>query len=199
MDEDIERAPVVVEDLALAAFRLVKEKVGFELDFTPETLPVLDHYLQSLREGDVVDEKQLAFVAPCAGAYFGEVVRRALLGVRWHCPGAKYEGWRLEWGHVFLWMNPIGAAVETILGQAATGWSAHLSLLPAEREIVEQSLENAGGVSPEDFFRLAVRYEVLEQAASVLETLAQRKGEIVRTFGPDVYAAALGETPRIDA
>ncbi|MCC6873139.1 MAG: hypothetical protein IT378_02430 [Sandaracinaceae bacterium] len=203
MDEStLERAPVVVEDLALTAFRLVKDKVGFELDFTPETLPVLDHYLLSLRQSGA-GQTEVAFVAPCAGAYFGEVVRRALPGVRWHCPtsGSEggYEGWRLEWSHVFLWINPIGVAVEAITGEQAAGWNAHLSLLPAEREIVEQSLEQAGGVDPQDFFRLAIRYEVLEQATSVLETLAQRKGDTARAFGPDVYAAALGETPAIDA
>jgi hypothetical protein len=40
---DDDRAPEEVEDLALGAFRMVKEKLAFDLDFTPETLPVLDH------------------------------------------------------------------------------------------------------------------------------------------------------------
>ncbi|HBQ16415.1 MAG TPA: hypothetical protein DEF51_36550, partial [Myxococcales bacterium] len=67
-----------VEDLALGAFRLVKEKLGFELDFTAETLPVLDQYLIDLRDedGGTPDEKVVALVAPCCGAYFGEVLRR---------------------------------------------------------------------------------------------------------------------------
>src|SRR5690606_10328312 len=111
-----ERAPEAVEDLALAAFRMVKEKLSFELDFTPETLPVLDHYLELLRtEGDgPPDEKVVSVAAPCAGAYFGEVVRRSLPGLRWHLAGDDYTRWRLEARDVFLCFNPIGAALEAI-------------------------------------------------------------------------------------
>lgn len=189
-----ERAPDTVEDLALGAFRMVKEKLGFELDFTPETLPVLDHYLDLLREEGEgrPDEKAVSVVAPCAGAYFGEVARRSLGALRWHLVDADYPRWRIEAEDVFLCFNPIGVALEALYREPIADWSAHFTLLPGDQKIVNASLESTGPVREDDFYRLAVRHEVLEQALSVLGELARRKGERTR-FGPDVYAAVVDE------
>lgn len=189
-------APAVVEDLALGAFRLVKERLGFELDFTPETLPVLDHYLEQIREEDDgrPDDKAVALVGPCAGAYFGEVVRRSLHGLRWHCPEGDYEGWRLEGEGVFLSFNPIGAALEALFAGPVPGWNAHITVLPERRAPVDRSLEAAGPIREDDFYRLAVRHEVLEQTLRVLESFARGNGE-ARAFGPEAYAAVVDEKP----
>lgn len=189
-------APTVVEDLALGAFRLVKERLGFELDFTPETLPVLDHYLAQLREedGGRPDEKAVALVGPCAGAYFGEVVRRSLPGLRWHCPEDDYEGWRLEGERVFLAFNPIGAALEALFGRSVEGWNAHITLRPERRGAVDASLEATGPVREEDFYRLAVRHEVLEQTLRVLERLSKGNGA-AKSYGPDAYASVVDREP----
>lgn len=187
-----ERAPEVVEDLALGAFRLVKEKLGFELDFTPETLPVLDHYLERLREedGGTPDEKVVAVVGPCAGAYFGEVARRSLPGLRWHCPEGDYRRWRLEAVDVFLCFNPLGVALESVYRASLGEWSAHYALLEADQAAVDASLEATGPVREDDFYRLAVRHEVLEQTLGVLREQARRRGER-KALGPEVYAAAI--------
>lgn len=195
------RTPELVEDLALGAFRLVKEKLGFELDFTPDTLPVLDHYLDQLREDDggTPDEKVVALVGPCAGAYFGEVVRRALPGLRWHCPPDDYARWRIEASDVFLCFNPIGVALEALHRTALADWNAHIALLPNEQDLVNASLEATGPVREDDFYRLAVRFEVLEQALHVLRSRADTRGER-RTFGPEVYAAAVdGKEASVEA
>jgi hypothetical protein len=189
-----ERAPQTIEDLALGAFRLVKEKLGFELDFTPDTLPVLDHYLSLLREEDSgrPDEKVVSLVGPCAGAYFGEVARRSLPGLRWQAPEGDYQLWRLEGAHVFLCFNPIGVALEALFREPLPDWNAHFSVLPADQEHVDRSLEATGPVREEDFYRLAVRHEVLEQTLSVLTGLAG-EASARQSFGPDVYAAAMDE------
>lgn len=183
--------PAVVEDLALGAFRLVKERLDFELDFTPETLPVLDHYLAQIREedGGRPDEKAVALVGPCAGAYFGEVVRRSAPGLRWHCPENDYEGWRLEGEHVFLSFNPIGAALEALFGGPVPGWNAHITLRPEQRPVVDGSLEATGPIREDDFYRLAIRHEVLEQTLRVLDGLSKGNGAST-AYGPEDYAAA---------
>lgn len=192
--------PADVEDLALGAFRMVKEKLGFELDFTPETLPVLDHYLEQLRaEGDgTPDEQTLAVVAPCAGAYFGEVVRRSLAGFRWHAPGDEYRRWRLEAEPVFLCFNPVGAALEALLRERVGDWNAHLTVLPDQQPALNRSLEATGPVQEDDFYRLAVRHEVLEQARVLLSRLAAQD-DAPRSFGPDVYASVVdSQRPEVD-
>src|SRR5512139_1481301 len=94
-----------VLDLAGACVAAVRKVVGVELDFTPETLPLLDHYARSAQ---VENEGVLELVAPMCGAYFGEVVRRALGEARWHCPEGKPEEWRLEFDDCFLHFNPVG-------------------------------------------------------------------------------------------
>ncbi|HEX6245463.1 MAG TPA: DUF6278 family protein, partial [Polyangiales bacterium] len=81
-DAPVENAPDSILDLANACVRFVQQALSLELDYTPDTLPLLDHYLQSAQ--DVSKEEVLSLVAPAAGAYFGEVVRRQLGPARWH-------------------------------------------------------------------------------------------------------------------
>lgn len=186
----------VAADLALGAFRLVKENLDFELDFTPETLPVLDHYLAQLREedGGVPEDKVVAVVAPCVGAYFGEVIRRAEAGLRWHLVEDDYKRWRIEAEPVFFAFNPIGAALEAIYDESVPDWNAHLSLLPEEQPVVEGALENAGPVRASDYHRLSMRHEVISHTLAVLADLrAAQPTTSTRTFAADVYAAVLDD------
>lgn len=195
-----DQTPEVVEDLALGAFRMVKEKLGFDLDFTPDTLPVLDHYLQMLREedGGQPDDTLLGVVGPCAGAYFGEVARRSLPGLRWHAPSGEYREWRLECEHAFLCFNPIGMALEALLGEASSGFHAHFTLLPHQQAAVNRSLESIGTIREDDFYRLAVRHEVLEHTLSVLERIATDQDP--RSFAPEVYASVVdGQASSVEA
>ena len=162
----------VVEDLALGAFRMVKETLGLDLDFAAETLPLLDHYLLELR-GDgssSPDRNAVGVAAPCAGAYFGEVVRRTLPGFEWRLPPdpEEYQAWRIEGTRVPISFNPIGAALEAVHGEALAEWNAHLSLPPTERALVDAVLSGSSPVRAQDFYRLTVRHEVLEQVLAVL-------------------------------
>lgn len=185
----------VIEDLALGAFRLVKENLDFELDFTPETLPVLDHYLAQLRDedGGVPDDKVVALVGPCVGAYFGEVIRRSEPGLRWHRVADDYQRWRLEAEPVFFCFNPVGAALEALYDKSLADWNAHLTLLPEQQSVVEGALENAGPVRASDYHRLSVRHEVISHALAVLADLRAAETTTARSFGPEVYATVLDD------
>ncbi|MGE0791596.1 MAG: hypothetical protein AB7S26_38325 [Sandaracinaceae bacterium] len=155
----------VVQDLALGAFRMVKAK-GFELDFTPETLPLLDHYLAELVAGEdgEPDESSVAVVAPCAGAYFGEVCRRSLPGLAWTATPEEYEEWRMGRDDEALEFNPIGVVLEAIYRAPVEGWHGHFAVRPTMRAALDKALEDQGPVREDDYYRLAVRHEVLEQA-----------------------------------
>ena len=161
--------PPVIEDLETACIRLVSDKLGLSLDGQPETLPILDHYLREVMAADEGQESIRAFVAPCAGAYFGEVLRRSFPGARWTLPDPEaYEGWRLAWPELGLSLNPIGVALEALSQETLAGWHAHLDVPAREQEAVKASLDASVGVREEDFFRLAVRAEVLEQTVRLL-------------------------------
>ena len=185
-DDVVNETPQAVRELAEACVRFVERAVGIALDYTPDTLPILDHYLQEAR--DVGHEEVVDLVAPSAGAYFGEVVRRQLGAGRWHLEEA-YEGWRIEFETFFLTFNPIGAALEAIRGEAVEGHAAHLAVLPEDQRAVKESLARTGDVRSEDFYRLAIRFEAIEQVADLLAELSARKKEGSRNFGPEVYAA----------
>ncbi len=185
--------PDHVRDLAEGCVRFVERALGITLDYTPETLPLLDHWL---RTGEAREKEEvLELAAPAAGAYFGEVVRRALGDARWHAPAGAPAAWRLEYEHVFLSFNPVGVALEAALGEHVEGWATHFQLLPVDRETVEEGLERTGGdVREEDYFRLAVRYEVVEQIVETLRALATARNESERYFGAELYAASVTDT-----
>lgn len=182
-----ESPPETVRDLAQACIRYVKQALDVELDYTPETLPVLDHYLRSA--SGVSQQEILSLVAPAAGAYFGEVVRRELGPCRWFGIEGDFSECRLEFERCYLSFNPIGSALGTVLLGEADHFGGHLSLLPEDQALVQESLERLGEVREEDYYRLAVRFEVLEQVVSLLLDKAIAQGELSRRFGPEVYAA----------
>jgi len=174
-------------DLAGACVAAVQNAIGVELDFTPDTLPLLDHYA---REAELPGDEVLELVAPMCGAYFGEVVRRALGSARWHCPEGAPERWRLEFEDCFLYFNPVGVAVEALLEEEAPGWHAHLSTLPGERKVLEDALGVFGEVRADDYFRFSIRFEAIEQVHQTLGRRAAEQGDARRRFGPEVYRVA---------
>jgi hypothetical protein len=181
--------PPAVHELAQACVGFVQQQLAFTLDYTSETLPVLDHYLRGkLREAGAAAD----LIAASAGAYFGEVVRRRLPGARWHSPPGDYRSWRLEFEPFFLWFNPLGAAVEAAGGEASEGWNAHFQVFDEARGEVQRALAAAPEVADADYFTLGVRLEMLELVADVLAALESKQPK-PRHFGPDVYRAAAGD------
>jgi len=182
-----------VADLADACVRFVQSALGIVLDFTPDTLPILDHYLIQARKNP--RDEVLALIAPAAGAYFGEVVGAALGPCRWYLEGDSLEDWRLEFERCYLTFNPVGAALEAVLGEQAPGHGAHLQVLPNEAALVRESLERTGDVRNEDYYRLAIRFEVLEQVSELLSSRLAND-ETPTVLGPEIYAALRDQAPK---
>jgi hypothetical protein len=179
--------PDVIRELATGCVRAVQQAVGFELDYTPETLSVLDHWLglAETTEGAVVD-----LLAAMAGAYFGEVIIRALPTARWHAPPGAPARWRIEIADVFLCVNPAGVAREAIARDEVAGWNAHLRMDEADRRSIEGTLATLGDVEEDDYYRFTVRFEVLEHAYEALRARALTRRGTTPRFGPELYAAA---------
>jgi hypothetical protein len=181
-----EGPPAIIQDLADACVRFVHRALGIELDYTSDTLPLLDHYLRGAH--GVAREEVLKLVVPAAGAYFGEVVRRQLGEANWYLISDQFSDARLEFEQYFLSFNPLGMALEAVTNGEAEGYGAHLELARDERAMVHEAVERAGDVGSEDYYRLAVRYEVLELVTSLLADKAAQSLE-PRRFGPEAYAA----------
>lgn len=178
--------PDQVVELVEACLVAVHNSVKVELDFTQDTLPLLDHYAASTGAGDAGVRD---LVGPLCGAYFGEVVRRELGGARWHVEDDMSK-WRLEFERIYLCFNPIGVALEAVSQEAEAGYRANLSMLDEDEAMVKASLERLGDIDSKDYFSFGVRYEVIELAHSALTARKSQLADAPALFGRDVYAAA---------
>ena len=97
--------PTVIADLAASCIRFVKQSVGFTLDFEPETLPVLDHYVTLARQATTERKETTSLVAQAIGAYLGEVTRRKYGGY-WRIEDDP-RSFRVELEPVYLVLRPI--------------------------------------------------------------------------------------------
>jgi hypothetical protein len=195
-DFEIEPAPAPIDDLAQACARFVKDALSLDLDSTPETLPILDHYARTRAgTGQATDEVR-DLLTPALGAYFGEVVRRTMPGVRWRVPTdlEDYGSYRLEFELVFLHFNPLGIAREVLEHDEVEDSGASFQVLDEAKESLHEALEESGGVSLDDYYSFTIRYETLELVISVLSALERTTQATPRRFGPEVYRAASGET-----
>jgi hypothetical protein len=187
-----DEVPETIRTLAEGCVRFVKQALAIELDGTPETLPILDHYLERARDDEARHRDQvLGLVSTSAGAYFGEVIRQSFPNARWHLGDPdEPSSWRIEFSDVFLAFNPVGMAREAILERETGDWNAHLEVLEQDRKPIAESLERVGAINDADYWRLTIRYEVIEQVLSVLEA-ARAQAESKQFWSPEAYERAL--------
>lgn len=184
-------AQTPIPELAETCVDFVRRAVGLELDYTQETLPILDHYVRQARAA-ASDPAVLAPLLPATGGYFGALILRMFRGAR-VIEGADYPHCRVEFAPFFLHFNPVGVAQEVLTLADAPGWNAHFSTLEDQQQVLEDSLRRAPEIRPEDYYTFSLRYETLDHIVAVLTALEEQRGPRRRTFGPDVYAAMLGE------
>ena len=144
----------------------VKRALGMEVDYSRETLPVLDHYLGQVPRDQ---PETVALVASAAGAYFGEVARRTL-GGEWEGAGLGRgdppASWRvrLSGGVTF---SPVGFAAESIFQADVEGYDGAFEVPPADRQAVEDALAEKA-VPEDEYYSLSGRLEVLEDVVELV-------------------------------
>jgi hypothetical protein len=174
--------PEAIHDLAHACVGFVERAVGVKLDFLPETLPLLDHYLAGARAvlrhrpgggaaGSGVGPESMELIAQTAGAYLGEVIRRRYASwwrldsavSRPAVEGASLDEHRLEFHRLQLVVHPVSLVLEALTVDA--GRSASLSgfdLDPEDAEAAMRRLEDLPPVEVEEFVSPSTRLEVLD-------------------------------------
>jgi hypothetical protein len=171
-----EAAPDEIEELAESCRQYVLHSTGIELDYTPETLSVLDHYLAGARQSITERPELEPLIARSVGAYFGELVRRKQPSF-WSLPTADAHDWRLCAREVFLAFNPIGVAYDALAdGVEHDGPSSELRTAPEDRDVVAQRLEELPEVVESEYYLLSTRLEVIEAAALALRLDMQKSG-----------------------
>ncbi len=179
--------PEHLRELIYGCVQFVYGATRIALDLTPETLPLLDHYLMTVRDPrpEIVD-----LVSRSAGAYFGEVVR-TLYPARWSAPVEDTARWRVELARCFVWFNPVDLALDA-MGHDGGG-AFHVDA--TERDALANALTILGDVTEEDFNRLSVRLEVLTSLHDQVVARQEARGESEVFIGPDAYHSAI-DVPR---
>ena len=157
--------PEVVTELSQACVRFIEQAIGVAPDGTPETLPILDHYLERLPKNG--ETEVLSLVIPAVGAYFGEVARRAFGDGVWTAPADDYDAWELRFRRCSLRFNPIGVAWEVSTRDSEAGG---FDLDSEDRDVAAAALSRTGDVREEDYYRITIRFEVLEHVYDALTT-----------------------------
>ncbi len=170
LDAVLRGAPPGIADLAAAACQYVERAVGVGVDFTPETLPIVDHYIALVRQEAQERPEVVALIARALGAYFGQIVVREFDGF-WHVPSDDEHRWLVCLRQVLLAFNPVGIAHEVLLQGAQGGPPSEIVLAPEEREVVFARLESLPRVGEDEYFMLATRLEGLEIASVALSAL----------------------------
>ena len=177
--------PDAIAELAAACVRFVGSRYKVALDFSPETLPVLDQYVKDARTEVEARPETLAVVSASVGAYLGEVMRRTF-GAFWFAEG-DHPAWRLYFTNVYLACNPLGMVLEALAPEEAEGWHAHFEVDPGDADVVAARLAAIPDVEAELFALPTTRMEALTIVHEALRAHmeSQNTGDV--RFGPEDY------------
>lgn len=189
-------APPAIADLADACVNYVERAIGVKLDYTLETLPLLDHYLEGARETlrekkGGADSPTLSILAQAAGAYFGEVARKR--HPAWWRLDADPAEHRLEFHHVFLVVRPVTLMLDALTldprGKAPTGLSG-FELDEEDRGAAAARLAELPPVTLEEYVSPSTRLEVLDIVVDAVRAFHMSEGVPVLELEPDDYLDA---------
>jgi hypothetical protein len=180
-------APQAVQDLAEACVRFVERAIGLRLDYEPETLSILDHYLEQGRSSTGERPEAAVLVAHAAGAYFGEVVRRRYPSW-WRVENDEPAAWRLE----FALGRESSAGLEEGAGGAldtgASDASERFELEEVDQQAVSERLADLPMVSEAEFYATTTRLEVID---IIVDTVRARRiaegNDAEAALGPQDY------------
>lgn len=171
----LEPSPPSVLDLAASCVGFVKRAFGVQLDYRPETLPLLDHWLRAGKEAALERPEAAVLLAHAAGAYFGEVVRRRHASW-WRVAEDDPGQHRIELRDVFLSFAPVDVARDALcLDRGPDGEELEISsfdLDDDDRQAVAERLGELPEVGEDEYRAPSTRLEVLD---IIVEAIRQRR------------------------
>ena len=180
-----EPPPVIVAELCAAGVRFIQQKYGVPLDFTSDTLSLVDQYVREARAEILALPSSLDLIANSIGAYFGEVVRRTYGG--YWVRDAEPHLFCLGLSRVHLSFNPIGIAREALLREPQEGWNAHLTLPPGDQAYVHDRMDAMSQVDEDEFYLPSTRFDAIALAFDALTGRMIARGEGEKRFFPKDY------------
>ena len=186
MDLDEIHAPGAVMELAANCVRFVLAKYKVEPDFTKETLPFIDHYVEEARAAVAERPETLAITAHAVGAYIGEVVRRSH-ACWWRVDHDDPGAWRLEFRQVYMSFYPVQVVYTALTREDDPATFGGFELPPEDRDALVERLAHLPQVSEQEYFAPSTKLEVLDIAVDALLAKRARSTVPVRAFEPKDY------------
>lgn len=183
----VDPPPPAVRELAEACVRFVKAATGVELDYEPETLSVLDHYVAEARRSAVKTREAGVVAAHAAGAYFGEVVRRRYASW-WRVEDDDPTEWSIELGSVYLSLRPVSMMADAIFRDEGAGEDEPLIVEERDRAMISARLDDLPAVTEDELFAPTTRLEVIDIAVDAIRSKRIADGEPEANLTPDDYA-----------
>jgi hypothetical protein len=177
--------PTAVTELAASCVRFVASRYKVALDFTAETLPLVDQYVRECRPDVTARPETVPLLTASVGAYVGEVMRRQF-GAFWFAEG-DYAAWRLYFTRVYLACNPLGMVLEALSPEAAEGWHAHFEIDPGDADVVSARLAVFPDVDADVFSLPTTRFEALTVVYEALRAHMESQNTSDVRFGPEDY------------
>jgi hypothetical protein len=169
---DIEERDEEVFDLVRAARDYVHRTMEVDLDLSPASLAVVDHYMKAAR---TAEPEVRRLVVMTLGAYFGEVVRRRF-GGRWRKVGQSAATWLVELDVGGVCLCPVGMAAEAVEEGQTEGYDGTLQVPNEHLEVLSEVLDRRGPVDPASYYSLSGRLDVIEMVVEALSALSKQRG-----------------------
>ncbi len=180
-------APDSIVELCVQCVEYVQRAVGVTLDYTPETLPVVDHYLRLVRTSTEERPALLTLVANSIGAYFGELVRRRVNGF-WLMSSPDVHDWYVCGRFVFFRFNPIGVAYEAIAqAQDHPGPGGEIRLAREDQALIAERLAVAPVIPADQYYLMSTRLEAIDIVVETLRLAMDDGGQVSVEFEPHDY------------
>ena len=165
----------------------VREAVDYGLDYSIETLPVVDHYVSLIQKDSQTRDEVVILVASMAGVYFGEVLKRRF-GAEWHLHDTSDPfTWELFFTSCPLAIRPVHISYEIITRREDSAIDSSLRTAPARQKILYDYFESLGQVTEDEFFSFSGRTEILMAALDLLSEIerfiAEQEGRSPKRFG----------------
>lgn len=193
-------APAAIAELAESCVRYVDRALGVKLDYTAETLPLLDHYLAEAQKALVAQNEDdtkaalatLPLLVHTSGAYFGEVVRRRYPSW-WRLEGGDPMTYRLEFETAYLAFAPMLFMYEALARSLAVhGDQALFDAAQIEMDEDDQKAAVARlaelEVSDEEYYAPSTRLEAIDVVVDTIRTRRLAAGDPVEmALTPEDY------------
>lgn len=156
-----------VAEYAATCIKYVETSTGVVLDFSLETLPLLDHYLLQARNPVTQRPEARELISVVAGCYFGEVIRRRH-PFHWNTEAPEPLLWRLDWDAGPVAVFPVALARVAIEGASSEAKLEVFRFERAHQDLIAARLARLPDVPEDEYTTPSTRLEVLDIALDTI-------------------------------